>query len=142
VAGQIAGDFTLPADPQQKLVFMAGGIGITPFRSMLKYLIDVQQRRDIILLSMNKTANEIVYTDVLDVARARLGVKTFCTLTDMTALPRNWTGFVGRIDAQIIESAVPDYLERTYYLSGPPEMVRGMDSFARSNVLSMPCRDG
>ena len=42
VAAQIAGDFTLPADPQQKLVFIAGGIGITPFRSMLKYLLDSQ----------------------------------------------------------------------------------------------------
>src|SRR5579884_791763 len=39
LAGQIAGDFTLPPDPRQKLVFIAGGIGITPFRSMLKYLI-------------------------------------------------------------------------------------------------------
>jgi ferredoxin-NADP reductase len=99
---------------------------------MLKYLIDVQQRRDIILLYINKTANEIVYTDVLDAAQARLGVKTFYTLTDMTAIPRNWTGFVGRIDEQIIESAVPDYMERTYYLSGPPEMVRGCEQVLKS----------
>lgn len=132
VAGQVAGDFTLPADPQQKLVFIAGGIGITPFRSMLKYLIDVQQRRDIILLYINKTANEIVYTDVLDAARARLGVKTFYTLTDITAIPRNWTGFVGRVDERIIESAVPDYLERIYYLSGPPEMVRGCEQVLKN----------
>lgn len=132
VAAQIAGDFTLPADPEQKLVFIAGGIGITPFRSMLKYLIDVQQRRDIILLYINKAANEIVYIDVLDAARARLGVKTFYTLTDMTAIPRNWTGFVGRIDEQIIGSAVPDYMERTYYLSGPPEMVRGCEQVLKS----------
>jgi len=40
LAGQLAGDFTLPADKDEKLVFIAGGIGITPFRSMLKYLID------------------------------------------------------------------------------------------------------
>src|SRR5438270_7311425 len=90
IAGQIAGDFTLPRDPRQKLVFIAGGIGITPFRSMLKYLLDTQQRRDIVLFYANRTANEIVYQDVLSVAGAKLGVKTFYTLTDIAAVPRNW----------------------------------------------------
>ena len=79
LAGQIAGDFTLPRDPRQKLVFIAGGIGITPFRSMLKYLLDVQQRRDIALFYINKAANEIVYTDVLNAAQATLAVKAFYT---------------------------------------------------------------
>lgn len=127
VGAQIAGDFTLPADPEEKLVFMAGGIGITPFRSMLKYLIDTQQPRNIILFYANKTVDEIAYRDVLSTAQTRLGVKIFYTLTDKTALPRNWTGFVGRIDEQIFAQAVPDYLERTYYLSGPPEMVRAYE---------------
>jgi ferredoxin-NADP reductase len=124
VAAQIAGDFTLPANPKQKLVFIAGGIGITPFRSMLKYLLDMQQKRNIVLFYVNRTANEIVYADVLNAAQAKLGVKTFYTLTGTTAIPRNWPGFVGRLNEQIIERAVPDYKERTYYLSGPPEMVR------------------
>lgn len=127
LAGQIAGDFTLPADPTQKLVFIAGGIGITPFRSMLKYLIDSQQRRDIVLFYVNKTAQEIVYTDVLNAAQTRLGVKTFYTLTDTTAVPRSWTGFVGKIHEQMIQWAVPDFQERTYYVSGPPEMVRACE---------------
>lgn len=124
IGAQIAGDFTLPSNPEQKLVFLAGGIGITPFRSMLKYLLDTQQRRDIVLLYANKSAKEIVYQDVLGAASTKLGVKVFCTLTDTTAVPRNWTGFVGRIDEQMIMQAIPDYQERMYYLSGPPEMVR------------------
>lgn len=124
VAAQIAGDFTLPANPEQKLVFIAGGIGITPFRSMLKYLLDTQQRRDIILFYANKTADEIVYADVLNTAQAKLGIKTFYTLTDTAAIPRNWAGFVGRIHETMLLRTVPDYEERTYYLSGPPEMVK------------------
>ncbi len=121
---QIAGDFTLPPDPTQKLVFIAGGIGITPFRSMLKYLLDTHQRRDIILLYANKTIDEIVYRDVLSSAQSKLGVKIFYILTDKSALPRNWTGFTGRMDEQMLIQAVPDYQERTFYLSGPPEMVQ------------------
>ncbi len=132
VGGQIAGDFTLPPDPQQKLVFIAGGIGITPFRSMLKYLLDTQQRRDIVLFYANRTANEIVYQDVLSVAGAKLGVKTFYTLTDIAAVPRNWPGFVGRISEQMILQIAPDYQERTFYLSGPPEMVRAYEQVLKN----------
>jgi len=127
IAAQIAGDFTLPANPEQKLVFLAGGIGITPFRSMVKYLLDTQQWRDIVLIYVNKTADEIVYSDVFSAAAAKLGVKTFYTLTDATALPRNWRGFVGRINEQMLLKTVPDYQERTYYISGPPEMVRASE---------------
>ncbi len=127
IAAQIAGDFTLPSDPNEKLVFIAGGIGITPFRSMLKYLLDTQQRRDIVLFYANKTADEIVYNDVLSAAYTKLGVKIFYTLTDVAALPRNWPGFVGRLDERMIMHAIPDYDERTFYLSGPPNMVNAYE---------------
>jgi ferredoxin-NADP reductase len=123
VAAQIAGDFTLPTDTTQKLVFIAGGIGITPFRSMLKYLLDSHQRRDIVLFYVNKTADEIVYRDVLSMVHTKTGIKIFYVLTDTTAIPYNWTGFVGRVNEQMLLAAVPDYAERTYYLSGPPNMV-------------------
>ena len=137
VGGQIAGDFTLPPDPQQKLVFIAGGIGITPFRSMLKYLLDTRQRRDIVLFYTNREANEIVYQDVLSAAATKLGVKTFYTLTNGAAAPRNWPGLVGRISEQMIQHTVPDYQERTFYVSGPPEMVRAYEQVLKNmNVKS------
>lgn len=135
VAAQIAGDFTLPADPTKKLVFIAGGIGITPFRSMLKYLLDTQQRRDIVLFYMNRAADEILYKEVLYQAQTQSGVKVFYTLTDRAALPPNWTGFVGRVDEQMILQAIPDYQERIYYLSGPPEMVKAHEESLKTLLI-------
>ena len=127
VAGQIAGDFTLPADEQRKLVFIAGGIGITPYRSMLKYLIDTKQRRDIVLLYANRVAGEIAYRDVLSEAQSAVGVKVMFTLTDASALPKEWSGLKGRITGRMIQAAMPDYRERTFYISGPPNMVRATE---------------
>ncbi len=124
IAGQVAGDFTLPNDPSRKLAFIAGGIGITPYRSMLKYLLDTGQRRDVVLLYANRSADEIIYRDVLGDAEARLDAKVVYTLTDSKAVSRNWTGRVGRIDEPMIRESVPDYAERTFYLSGPTAMVR------------------
>jgi ferredoxin-NADP reductase/Na+-translocating ferredoxin:NAD+ oxidoreductase RnfD subunit len=123
VAGQVAGDFTLPRDASRKLVFIAGGIGVTPFRSMLKYLLDTNQRRDIVLLYANRNASDFLYQDVLSEAQQRVGLRAVYTLTEQGAVPANWQGARGRINAQMIQTAVPDYRERTFYLSGPPEMV-------------------
>src|SRR6266571_3589505 len=124
--------FTLPRDPRQKLVFIAGGIGITPFRSMLKYLLDMNQRRDIVLLYANRTADEIAYKDILGEGQTKLGIKAFYTLTNTKAIPRNWRGLVGRIDEHMIQAVVPDYEERTFYLSGSLDMVRAYEHILKN----------
>ncbi len=132
IGNQISGDFTLPDDPNKKLVFMAGGIGITPFRSMLKYLVDTNQKRPIIMFYSNKLYNEIIYTDVFNDAYSKLGIKTVYTLTDKNKIPANWRGRVGRIDSKMIAQEVPDYKERTFYLSGSHSMVVGHEETLRS----------
>ncbi len=132
VGMQVAGDFTLPEDRERKLVFIAGGIGITPFRSMLKYLLDTRQRRDIVLFDVNRSPDEIVYRDVLTEAQTKLGVQVIYTLTDKTAIPDRWTGERGRVTAKMIQQTVPDYQDRLYYLSGPPEMVRASEHELRA----------
>lgn len=124
VAGQLAGDFTLPKQPK-KLVFIAGGIGITPFRSILKYLIDTNQKRDIVMFFSNKTAAEIVYSDVFSEAFNKLAIPTIYTVTD--SAPANWTGEKGRVSPEMIQKYVPDFKERIYYLSGPHSMVNGFE---------------
>ncbi|MGB8645158.1 MAG: RnfABCDGE type electron transport complex subunit D [Anaerolineae bacterium] len=122
-ATQLAGDFTLPGNPHQKLVFVAGGIGITPFRSMLHYLLDTRQTRPITVLYTNKTVNDIVYVDVLERAQRELGIRTVYTVTDAAQLPSSWRGKVGRITPQMIKAEVPDYRQCIFYVSGPQSMV-------------------
>ncbi len=128
VAGQRAGDFVLPRDKKEKLVFMAGGIGITPYRSMLKYLIDTNDRRDIILFYSNRSGKDIVYQDVLSQAQQKIGVRIVLTITDKTQIPLNWQGETGRIDREMIIRYVPDFAQRLFYLSGPNAMVNGYDA--------------
>src|SRR5579859_6634242 len=128
VAAQLAGDFTLPPDPKQKLVFIAGGIGITPFRSMIQYLLDTRQKRSITLFYANRNASDVVYKDVFDTAQQQLGIRTIYTLTDTRPHPRHWKGQVGYINAQMIKHEVPDYKDRIFYLSGPNAMVENFET--------------
>ena len=122
VAAQLAGDFVLPKDAKKKLVFVAGGVGITPFRSMLKYLTDKNEPRDIIMFYSNRKADEIVYKDVIEDAQRKLGIKTIYTLTDHNH-EQNWKGQEGRINAAMIMKHVIDYKDRLFYISGPQTMV-------------------
>lgn len=123
VASGISGDFTLPKDKTKKLVFIAGGIGITPFRSIIKFMLDKDIPKQITLFYSNKEHNEIMYKDVFDEAERKLGIKTFYTLTDINKIPVGWRGLTGRVNASMIQEKVPDYKERLYYLSGPHAMV-------------------
>lgn len=125
IGSQLAGEFILPKEVSRKLVFIAGGIGITPFRSMIKYLLDKGERRDIVLLYSNKLVSEIMYADVWNSAGQNLGIKTVYTLTEK--YPVDWKGRTGRIDAKMIEGEVPDWKERYFYLSGPHGMVAGFE---------------
>jgi len=125
MAGQLAGDFVLPDNKTQKLAFIAGGIGVTPFRSMLKYLIDTNQARNISVLYSNKSADEIAYVDVFNEAQTKLGIRTQYILTE--TIPDGWQGRQGRLDAKMLQEEIPDFLERVFYISGPQPMVAGVE---------------
>jgi ferredoxin-NADP reductase/Na+-translocating ferredoxin:NAD+ oxidoreductase RnfD subunit len=117
LAGQLAGDFTMPKDPAKKLVFIAGGIGITPFRSMIKYLLDSNEKRDIAFFYSNKTSSEIAYKEILDQAEIKLGIKTVYIQTENS----------GRLTGEMISEHLRDYKDRTYYISGPRGMVAAFE---------------
>jgi ferredoxin-NADP reductase len=118
---QISGEFLLPKDTHSKLLFIAGGIGVTPFRSMLKYVVDSQQQRDIVLLYVVSDSQAFVYTDVLQAA-ALYGLKTVYILSGPN-IPANWQWELGNITQELITRTVPDYRERRCYISGPNQMV-------------------
>lgn len=120
-ASQLGGSFVLPKDPNRKLAFVAGGIGITPFRSMLQDLLDRRERRPIVMLYGNARVADIAYRDVIDRAARELGIRTaYAAAAEPEPIQGVYPGF---IDAKLIEQQVPDYLERTFYVSGPHAMV-------------------
>ncbi len=123
VASQRAGDFTMPKDKTKKLVFIAGGIGITPFRSMVKFLIDKNEKRDITLLYSSKTVADIAYKDIFDTAERQLGIKTVYAITEPSQTLTDSQMRKGFIDMQMIMKEIPDFKDRIFYISGPHGMV-------------------
>lgn len=129
VASEIAGDFTLPKNKNKKLVFIAGGIGVTPFRSMIQYLLHNREARPITLLYFNKTPNDAVYSDIFERAKKELGIKTVYSYSDdgVHLSPEA----LSALFAQTVKREVPDFLERKFYISGPQAMVTSYKAILR-----------
>ena len=129
----LAGDFLLPDDPKQKLVFIAGGIGVTPFRSMLKFLTDNRQTRNIVLFYCVTDPKQIVYKDILNDAK-EYGLKVVYVLNPAPGqeAPASWKGELGFLTKDLIAKHALDYEQRTFYISGPDVMVQANKKLLRS----------
>lgn len=117
------GKFLLPSDPERQAVWIAGGIGITPFRSQLKFLLDNQQtNRGITLIYSNRTSQDICFTDLWQDALGEMpNFKLVETLVD--DIPAGWTGERGMVDDVMIKRAVGEVGNKEFYISGPEPMV-------------------
>ncbi len=114
------GEFILPEDKKKSLAFIAGGIGVTPFRSIVKYLIDTNESRDIILFYGANLKEEIVFQDIFEEAKERFNLKVIYSLKEA---PENWKGERGYIDGDMVKRNMEDIKKFIFYVSGPEPMV-------------------
>ena len=127
------GTFTFQGE-HPKIVLLAGGVGITPFRSICRYCTDKQVNSNIILLYGNRSENEIAFrTEFEEMQRQNSNLRVILTLNEASS---HWKGLVGFINADLIKNQVPDYKERIYYACGPPGMVKAMETAVAS--LGLP----
>jgi len=119
IASQLTGDFVLPKSTSAKVAFVAGGIGITPFISQLESMQNEKRYFDTVLFYGNNTRDDIAYADRLEVLAKNLPLKIINILNKET-VPGYETGF---LTVELIKRTVPDFAERTWFISGPPLMV-------------------
>jgi ferredoxin-NADP reductase/Na+-translocating ferredoxin:NAD+ oxidoreductase RnfD subunit len=136
VAAQVAGDFVLPQNKKKKMAFIAGGIGITPFRSMIKYLCDKNERRSVVLMYSARTAEDIAYQEVFEEAERTIGLRTIYATTDLSESPIPIRGRKGHIDEKMIAAEIPDYKDRLIYVSGTRSMVESIRTTLKKMGLS------
>lgn len=114
-------------DPTPR-VFLAGGIGITPFHSIVKYAIDKKLKTPMILFVSWKTKEEMVFDDFFRQANNHLENFSYVpTLTEEEGLNlENWDGEKGRINSEMIKKYAYEVLKNKYYFAGPPAMVSAL----------------
>jgi ferredoxin-NADP reductase len=121
---QPKGDFALPEDTGPHYVFIAGGIGITVFRSMLRYIADTAEPYRVTLVYSNRDRESTAFLDELEELDAR--ADWFHLVATMTQDP-SWAGETRRIDAEMLGDVLGgDLGSHTYLVAGPPGMTGGV----------------
>jgi len=113
------GDFVLPKDTTIPLVFVAGGIGITPFHSIIKWLHDTKQSRDITLLYAAAKESELVFLKLFE----DYGMKRYILLSKPDT---PWSGLSGQLSGQRIIELTKPTDNSLIFVSGPEKMVEDL----------------
>jgi ferredoxin-NADP reductase len=119
------GDFTLHKTETTPAVFLIGGIGVTPVRSMIAQATHDKTSHRITLLHASRTPAELPYkSDFEQFAKDNPNFRYVAIASD--SAPDDWAGERGRVDAEMVNKYVPDLSQPIYYLSGPGGMVKAM----------------
>ncbi|MDO8495129.1 MAG: ferredoxin reductase family protein [bacterium] len=111
------GVFTELFSSSPKVLFIAGGIGITPIRSLMEQM--TKHKKDVSLLYSNRTQNDIVFRKELDEVAQNYNAKVTHILSD----DPQYQGERGYVDKEKIQRLVPDLASREVFLCGPPSMM-------------------
>ncbi|MFZ0818943.1 MAG: FAD-dependent oxidoreductase [Candidatus Acidiferrales bacterium] len=119
-----SGSFTLHGDSSRSAVLLAGGIGITPFRSMALNLGTSRDAHRLLLLYSNRRPEDAAFLDELEsVAAKNKNLRFIGTMTQMEKSKLKWTGRTGLIDKKMLSECVRDLKDPICYVAGPPAMV-------------------
>ncbi len=123
----ITGDFILPHNQDfagsKSLVFIAGGIGITPFLSMIRFNQEQNFKYNITLIYSNRDKVSTAYYDEL----SQIQNPEFKVIFTMTE-DQNWHSEKRRVDANFIKEYIQDLSNKVFYAAGPPAMVAAIES--------------
>ncbi len=122
-----SGSFVLHRKAEKPAVFLAGGIGITPFFSIIRQAAHDKAPHQLHLFYSNRRPEDAAFLDVLtEASRQNSNFHLIATMTEMDKSCRPWNGETGFISSGMIAKHLPSLQGPIYYLAGPPAMVAAM----------------
>lgn len=122
-----AGSFTLHKNRAKPAVFLAGGIGITPFLSIARQAHHDRLPHKLYLFYSNRRPEDAPFLDTLqNLEKTNPRFHLICTMTEMSRSKKEWKGEVVPIDREMLSRNVTTLQGPIYYSAGPPAMVAGM----------------
>jgi ferredoxin-NADP reductase len=122
-----SGDLTLPNNSKRAVVLLAGGIGITPFRSMLVRAAKEKLPHRIFLFYSNRRPEDAPFLEELQILeRENPNYKLIASMTEMEKSQQPWNGETGLINQEMLGRHLKSAETPIYFIAGPPAMVKGL----------------
>jgi len=121
------GSMTLHRKTNRPAVILAGGIGITPFRSMIVQAIRAETGHDLFLFYSNRRPEDAAFlAELQELARQHTNFTLVATMTNLEKSQAVWSGETGHISVEMLTKYVADLADPIYYTAGPPALVAAM----------------
>jgi ferredoxin-NADP reductase len=131
------GNLTLHADATRPAAFLAGGIGITPFRSILVHAARARLPHRLFLFYSNRRPEDAAFLDELQALQRDNPNYTFIgTMTEMERSQRPWLGETGHVDQTMLARVLNGVARPIFYIAGPPRMVSGLHAVVKGAGVS------
>ena len=121
------GSFTLHKNSAKPAVFLAGGIGVTPFSSIVRQADHDRAPHKLYLFYSNRRPEDAPFVEVLqNLEKTNPQFSFIATMTEMRRSKKTWNGETGRIDQEMLSKYLNELRGPIYYVAGPPALVSGM----------------
>jgi ferredoxin-NADP reductase len=131
------GVMVLHEDAARPAVFLARGIGVTPFVSMARHTAKEKLPHRILLLYSNRRPEDAAFLEELErLEQANRNYRLIATMTEAAKSARPWSGETAMIGRELLERSLRDVKAPVYYFAGPPGMTMAMQSMLAAMGVS------
>lgn len=133
-----AGRFVFDENNASPHVFLSGGIGITPYHSMLQFIAAKNIQTPVTFIGSFSTTEELIYyNEFTAFGNQHKNIQVIYTITHPERSPKQWGGETGRISETMIQKYVPDIQHALFYIVGPPKMVQAMEDIVKTMGIAV-----
>jgi ferredoxin-NADP reductase len=131
------GLFNVIDHPSEKVLFLSGGVGITPVMSMARWLFDTNANVDMTFIHSARTPRDVIYHRELEHMASRINNFSLHLICERVDLGWSWSGYRGYLGQHMLELMAPDFLEREVFCCGPTPYMAAVKKMLQANGFDM-----
>lgn len=133
------GLFNCIDNPAEKMLFLSGGVGITPLMSMSRWLFDTNAEVDMVFSHSARTPADIIFRRELEHMCSRIDNFSLHLICENYSNGQSWHGYRGYLDPVKLELIAPDFMEREIFCCGPVPYMNAVKAILKANDFDMSC---
>ena len=123
--------------PSPKVLYLSGGVGITPVMSMARWFYDTNANVDMVFIHSARSPKDIIYHRELEHMASRIDNFSLHLICEKHGLGEPWAGYRGYLNHKMLELMAPDFLEREVFCCGPTPYMTAVKRLLEANGFDM-----
>lgn len=123
--------------PAKKVLFLSGGVGITPVMSMARWFFDTNTDVDMSFVHSSRTPNDIIFKHELEHMSSRIDNFNLHFICERQATGQSWSGYRGYLDQLKLDLIAPDFIDREVFCCGPESYMNAVKGLLKANNFDM-----